>query len=273
MTARAEAVNTSTGEVLPMPGTQVAPFEMRGYLTALSGRNALADQNALAAAYDAACKGLIGPNDVQKAEGREFKKKSAWRKLARYFNISVELVRTEREVMADSHFLATVTARAVAPWGQSFEEIGACCTDEATGKRVISVADAIATAATRASNRAISNLIAMGEVSAEEIDKGGSRPRGPQAATATARASVSTSPHDFPMPFGKDFKNTPLGSIPTDKLESALTWAREKGKFEEFQHAAAAVLEEREPAERPARVTSGETGGIGIPLDDELPFD
>lgn len=149
---------------------ELAPesFSLQRYAKEVSAPAALQQQRALAAAYDAACQALIGPNDVQTEGARQFKKKSAWRKLARHFNISVDIVRIDRE-MIDGFFLATVTARAVAPWGQRYEEVGACATSEATGRRVISVADAIATASTRASNRAISNLIAMGEVSAEEI--------------------------------------------------------------------------------------------------------
>ena len=72
----------------------------------------------------------------------------------------------------DVVFVATVTVKADAPWGQSSESVGACATDEETGRRKITIADAIATAETRATNRAVSNLIAMGEVSAEEMSKG-----------------------------------------------------------------------------------------------------
>jgi hypothetical protein len=160
-----EGVRPETGEVVPLP----VKFEMGGYLAGLRGKGALSAQQELAAAYDEACRQLIGPNDVQRDGKREFKKKSAWRKLARHFGISVTLVRIEHHVLESNHFLAIVTARAIAPWGQMFEDAGSCGTDEATGRRVITIADAIATASTRASNRAVSNLIAMGEVSAEEI--------------------------------------------------------------------------------------------------------
>ena len=158
---------------------EAKPFSVIEYLKNL-GPEALREQQELAAAYDAACAALIGKNDVQIEKGRTFKKKSAWRKLARHFNISVEIVKVECALRDGTYFYATVTARAKAPWGQVYEDVGACCTDEATGRRVITTADAIATASTRASNRAISNLIAMGEVSAEEMSKGGAE-RGKKA--------------------------------------------------------------------------------------------
>lgn len=158
-------VDLETGEVLPVR------FEVGTYLAAIRGKEALTVQQSLAAAYDEACRALIGPNDVQQEGKREFKKKSAWRKLARHFRISV---RAEQEDVTfqrfeDGSWLATAKATAVAPWGQEFADVGSCGSDEQTGRRVISMADAVATAFTRASNRAISNLIAMGEVSAEEV--------------------------------------------------------------------------------------------------------
>jgi hypothetical protein len=235
-----EGMDTATGEVVPLP----VKYDPREYLASLSKQDGLTIQKQLAAAYDAACAALIGPNDVQKAEGREFKKKSAWRKLARYFNISVEIVKVEREMLNDT-FLATVTARAVAPWGQSYEEVGACGTDEATGRRTISVADAIATASTRASNRAVSNLIAMGEVSAEEI--GDRQPHGSAPRTERVKGpaplpkAASDAAGDFVMPFGKT-KGTPLGQMDPNDLKGARDWARDKGKFPEFVAAADAVL-------------------------------
>ncbi len=209
--ARREGVDTSTGEVIPLG------FNVNTYLDSISTPAAFAMQNRMAAAYDAACSALIGPNDVQQEGERTFKKKSAWRKLARHFGISCELVRIERETLPSGDFLATVVARAVAPWGQHYEEVGACCTDEATGRRVITVADAIATASTRASNRAVSNLIAMGEVSAEEIGDRGEAAPAPRARTSGSGRR---------MPFGKT-KGKLLSELTDDELNSAVQWCSE----------------------------------------------
>lgn len=169
--------DTATGEalaLLPLDAADV--FSMEQYLSSVASEVAFKQQQALAAAYDLACKALIGPNDVQKEGTREFKKKSAWRKLQRHFHIRTRVVsrefvdvvakRSDREA---TYTTALVTVEARAPWGQTAEAIGACGYDEETGKRSITLADMVATAETRATNRAVSNLIAMGEVSAEEI--------------------------------------------------------------------------------------------------------
>lgn len=215
------AVRTDTGEVL----TPAQSFDMATYLADLKGDRHLAQQKALAAVYDAACAALIGPNDVQVEGNRTFKKKSAWRKLARHFTISTEIVRVEKEDL-NGIFCATVTVRAVAPWGQHAEEVGACATDEATGRRTITTADAIATAATRATNRAVSNLIAMGEVSAEEIGDRKSYGGGSGAAGAPVNA------HAKKMPFGRS-KGMPLGEIDSPALVSTVEWCKSDPEKEE----------------------------------------
>ena len=207
-----EIVDPATGEVV---STVVAPFDMEHYLDGVKAMRHLTQQRGLMAAYDRAVTEMIGPNDVQEDHGRTFKKKSAWRKLARYFGISVfcslDSVRVERH---GAGFTAYAAASATAPWGQSWTDVGACGSDEAVGRRVITEADAVATAMTRASNRAVSNLVAMGEVSAEEI---GER----QSASAPKAA------RDKLMPFGKR-KGTRLGDLSGDDLMSARNWCREK---------------------------------------------
>lgn len=213
-------------------------FDPAVYLRSLGG-NAMQTQQQLMAAYDAACKALIGPNDVQQESGREFKKKSAWRKLARYFGISIHCERGDAVIQRfeDGSWVATARAEAMAPWGQRATDVGACGSDEQTGRRVITMADALATAMTRATNRAISNLIAMGEVSAEEI--GDRKPY-----SSSPRQSAPRNSGEPTMPFGKT-KGTPLSQMDAKDLSGALDWARGKGKFEEFQRDAEAELARR----------------------------
>lgn len=230
MTAVAvQRIDRDTGEI-----TMTAPFDFPAYLAGV-GKEGLTRQQQLAAAYDTAVAALIGPNDVQVEGARTFKKKSAWRKLARHFGIStvVRVVDKEWDGPADL-FVATVTVQAIAPWGQSAEAVGACGTDEETGRRTITVADAIATAETRATNRAISNLIAMGEVSAEEMNK----ERGP-----ATRATDTRSPADKVMPFGKS-KGTRLGAMDVADLRSTVAWCKEKDadKFKDLIAACTSVL-------------------------------
>jgi hypothetical protein len=258
MTAtRAELVRSDTGEVV---STAVVPFDMATYLQDVKADRALAQQQGLMAAYDKAVASLIGENDVQKEGGRTFKKKSAWRKLARHFNISVacslDSVRIERH---DAGFTAYAVANAVAPWGQSWSDIGACASDEATGRRVITEADGVATAMTRASNRAVSNLIAMGEVSAEEI--GQRNAYGPQDAP---RGNGKVHAADVKMPFGKKYKGVPLKDIPVEELESAAAWCREKQKFLDLLPALDTVI---------AQCKGREPGEETFEDEDDLPFD
>lgn len=217
-----QTVNRETGEIVT-----TETFDFASYIVQI-GKDGLTRQQQLAAAYDAACTALIGPNDVQVEGTRTFKKKSAWRKLGRHFGISTEVVKADREWLKDD-FLATVTVRAVAPWGQHTDAVGACCTDEESGRRTITVADSIATAETRATNRAISNLIAMGEVSAEEMNKSG--------------GGGSKAPADKLMPFGKA-KGKRLGDLTVPELQRTVTWCKETdaGKFADLIAACESVI-------------------------------
>lgn len=209
---RPEMIRSDTGEVV---STAIVPFDMATYLSETKSTRSIAQQKGLMEAYDAAVGALIGDNDVQRDGNRTFKKKSAWRKLARHFNISVRCaphdVRVER---FDGGFTAIAIATGEAPWGQYWTDVGACGSDEATGRRTITEADAIATAMTRASNRAVSNLIAMGEVSAEEI--GERKAQGAQPVTLTA---------DSLLDFGK-YKGTAVRDLNTKYL----AWAVEPGR-------------------------------------------
>jgi len=235
-----EGVKPETGEVVALP----AVFDARLYLASISGASALEVQQQLSAAYDAACRALIGPNDVQKEGKREFKKKSAWRKLARHFGISVRCslddVRIERR---ETGFTAFAIATAGAPWGQAWADVGACGSDEATGRRVITEADAIATAMTRAANRAVSNLIAMGEDSAEEV--GDRKPvdteEGPPLESAPDPEPTSDTPWPGPgITHGKKL---------ADWTQAQLLWLCEPGRkgphIEIWQGLAKDVLKNR----------------------------
>jgi hypothetical protein len=236
---------TATGQMMVRESEVLMParVDMKQFLSHLSTDEGIKEQQQLSAAYDRACHALIGPNDIQVDGGREFKKKSAWRKLQRHFTISTAVVSvTEKFVQNDageSIFVAIVTVRAMAPWGQYAEAVGACATDEESGQRVITIADALATAETRATNRSVSNLIAMGEVSAEEIQKGNGSARG-----NNDMKRAEKDPGDFRIPFGPS-KNKKLSEMDTKDLEGALDWAVEKNKFADFQKAATAELDRR----------------------------
>lgn len=228
----------------PTPRQAVSMID---FLSNIASPEALEANQKLSAAYDQAVRSLVGPNDVvvDKGSGREFKRKSAWKKLARFFQVSTQILErrtwydTDDGTLETRHFNAEVVVRATAPWGQFADAIGLCSTREekflfmgvvcpkcggptwdnreprasehpyvkklrAEGKlppfgcrnkqcggevwqydeaevgqqrpnptaRAKALHDCTATAQTRASNRAISDLIAAGEVSAEEVEGG-----------------------------------------------------------------------------------------------------
>ena len=139
---------------------------------------------------------LLGDTDYQQIGSKQFKKKSAWRKYARAFNISDEVSAEEIKRSDDGYPLwARLRVKATAPNGRfaeadhechiserccqaaqglPCEKSGwkghTCCTTGCNGRIHWShPGDLPATALTRAKNRAISDLIGAGEVSAEEM--------------------------------------------------------------------------------------------------------
>jgi hypothetical protein len=152
--------------------------------------------------YQRLLRDLLEPSDWQTEdkEGRPlerpFLKKSGWRKIARAFNLSFERVRSEVE--RDEHgnpVRAEVWIRAVAPNGQYGDGDGYCSSEEKRfqswrGKQKLEN-DLRTTATTRAKNRAIADLVGMGEVSAEEIEAEGEQRQsaGPPCDTELARTA------------------------------------------------------------------------------------
>lgn len=180
----------------PVPPMAVARREQGGAVGILRPADTL---DAIADAfkqYQAVCERILTADDYQEYEGKPRKKKSAWRKLATAFNVSTEVV--EKEIQRDqsgnvvSAFF-TVNARAGnrCTNGSGYCEITErccptrqgqkchkaawkghyCCPNGCDGRKHWSHAnhDVIATAETRAKNRAIADLIGCGEVSAEEL--------------------------------------------------------------------------------------------------------
>ena len=148
-------------------------------------------------AYQAMLPKLLDDSDWQDA-GRDgkFVKKSGWRKIARAFNLSVMVVSVRVERDGEGRpTRAEAIARAMAPNGQVSDADGYCSADEKRfqsekGRQKLEN-DLRATATTRAKNRAISDLVGMGEVSAEEVDGGGPESSW-QPATDKQRGTLST---------------------------------------------------------------------------------
>jgi hypothetical protein len=156
---------------------------------------------AVQTAYHSLCEALLDENDYQVIDGKSFRKKSGWRKLAVAFNVSTELVK-ETEIRGQRNRIEEVKCivRATAPNGRYMDGVGVCsvyekccdpstctrwerypdsnkptghvhCTDLCNGRHHFSnpAHDLPSTAMTRATNRALADLFGMGEVSAEEI--------------------------------------------------------------------------------------------------------
>jgi hypothetical protein len=126
-------------------------------------------------AYQETVAATLAPSDWQSAGGgQKFVKKSGWRKIAKAFGLSV--TRVDDGVERDEEgnpVRAWAVYRAAHPNGQTQDGDGYCSIDESRfsrgGGRQKVENDLRATATTRAKNRAISDLVGMGEVSAEEV--------------------------------------------------------------------------------------------------------
>lgn len=155
-------------------------------------------------AYQELCAAILTADDYQeftekkKVDGRyvsttkRFKKKSAVKKLQTYFGISVDVIdaSTHRDDLGDGHFGFRCKAVATSPGGRSVAALAGCATHEdrfdvnryddesaeryaARQKKALARAyhDVLSTAETRATNRAVMNLVSPGEVTAEEISR------------------------------------------------------------------------------------------------------
>lgn len=186
--------------------------------------------------YKRVCETILDKSDYQEYEGKPRKKKSAWRKLATAFNVSTcivkeELERTEsRHVLSASYTVCAYTGPKSAPYRQ-VEVVGYCdvnekCCPSSRGEKCHKAAwkghyccsngcdgrkhwthpdhDVKSTAQTRASNRAIADLIGCGEVSAEELTDDGPKPEvnkpEPAKPAPPAKPVTTTKPTQSPGP-------------------------------------------------------------------------
>lgn len=116
---------------------------------------------------------LVDERDWQKVGTEKFLKKSGVRKLAVAFNLSEEIIDLKEERDTEGRIItAFASVRITAPNGRTTVGTGTCSIyDKKTGRDGFTHAehDVRATAITRATNRAILNMVGMGKVSAEEV--------------------------------------------------------------------------------------------------------
>ena len=99
--------------------------------------------------------------------GKKYILKSGWRVAATVFGIADEITFHERQDRDDGTWTITYHVKCTDPAGRTSMGIGSCDSKEKSGNRIEH--DVATMAHTRAKNRAISDLIGTGEVSAEEM--------------------------------------------------------------------------------------------------------
>jgi hypothetical protein len=108
------------------------------------------------------------PDQIMQLDGKPFRKKGYWRAVSVAFNLTVEPIEERREQHGDT-YVYVVTYRATAASGRFAIGDGACSSQEKTRGRMQATEHNVrGHAHTRAYNRAVSNLVGFGEVSAEE---------------------------------------------------------------------------------------------------------
>ncbi len=172
--------------------------------------------------YEALKAAIVRPDDVQMIQGRRFLKKAFWRRVATCFGLSLELVSQERGFDEQGHLFYSVMYKAIAPNGRTMDADGYCSTAE-NGRDKWPEHNVRATAHTRAKNRAISDLVGGGEVSAEEMPDEEARPAPQQQPRrqAPTRAQVYAVPSE-PEPANDDDAGQPWAFIRDVDFRQAL---------------------------------------------------
>lgn len=140
------------------------------------------------------------PDQLIDIRGRQFRKKGYWRAIRTAFNLNLECAKEERIEVNSEHgpdWGYIVTYRAMAPNGAIADGDGCCMASEKTdrqGKIIATEHNVRSHAHTRAFNRAVSNLVGFGEVSAEEVDhEYDQRPQPTRTASAWGQSQPSQS--------------------------------------------------------------------------------
>ena len=164
------------------------------------------------------------PDCILTIRGKNFRKKNYWRAIATAFNLNVELV-NERRVEIEGDWGYEVCYSAIAQNGRSAHGDGSCMASE----KVSETSGIFATlhnvrshAHTRAFNRAVSNLVGFGEVSAEEIVQ--------QAPNETRKSSEA--------------KAAPSGGRKATEKQTKMLWAKAKARSEVVGIAADQILKD-----------------------------
>lgn len=110
---------------------------------------------------------LLTSDDYQKISGKKFITKSGFRKIAVAFNLSDSILESERIDREDGSFYWRIVVEVEADNGRRSTGVAIC--DSKERKFAHMEHDVFATCHTRAKNRAISDMVAGGVASAEEM--------------------------------------------------------------------------------------------------------
>lgn len=158
----------------PAPAAQLERAALSGYVRAISAEDmgaAISEYQRIQTVLDKAL-----PNQIMTIQGRSFRMKAYWRAVGTAFNLAIDLVSTEILRNPEGEVSdVIIIVRATAPNGRSAIGDGTCSASEKKGA-ARTLHNIHAHALTRATNRAISNLVGFGEVSAEEVDRDGNSP-------------------------------------------------------------------------------------------------
>ena len=160
--------SAETQDVAPPSPSRMASIELAA---AVEGLPTPAAAKAMWARYRGVLDALVLPEDLVEISGRKYRKKSYWRRVAAAFGIRLEALSSSSELLEREDrvgWVARAVVRASLPSGRHADGIASCSTWERKEDR--KEHDVYATAYTRAANRAIADLVAAGEVSAEEVE-------------------------------------------------------------------------------------------------------
>ncbi|MCH8518143.1 hypothetical protein LAT59_00040 [Candidatus Gracilibacteria bacterium] len=105
---------------------------------------------------------LLTEKDMVTIKGKTYINRSGCRKIAMHLNINTEVIREERRMLDDDTFIYDFTVRASSPLGRYTEASASCNSGERDFTHLDN--DVRATSQTRATNRAICDLIGFYEI-------------------------------------------------------------------------------------------------------------
>jgi len=117
--------------------------------------------------YNFTISNIVNEKDFASIQGKKFLCKSGVRKIQLALGISTKIIR-EQTFKDDKQWVSKFIVKAIAPNGRYATSIGVCEQNEKGRARTLH--DTIAMAQTRATSRAILDLVGFGAVSAGEID-------------------------------------------------------------------------------------------------------